>query len=75
MAATGMPVVSTRHADIPEVLPEGAGLLADERDSEGLAAHLRHLIEHPESWAPLTRAARDHLEAEYDVRSHTPRES
>ena len=73
MAATGMPVVSTRHADIPEVLPEGAGLLAEERDPEGLAAHLRHLIEHPESWAPLTRAARDHLESEYDVRTQAAR--
>ena len=73
MAATGMPVVSTRHADIPEVLPEGAGLLAEERDPEGLAAHLRHLIEHPESWAALTRAARNHLEAEYDVRTQAAR--
>ena len=73
MAATGMPVVSTRHADITEVLPEGAGLLAEERDPQGLAAHLRHLIEHPETWAALTRTARDHLEAEYDVRRQAAR--
>ena len=38
MAASGMPIVSTRHCDIPSVVLDGVtGLLAAERDSEGLA--------------------------------------
>ncbi len=40
MAASGMPIVSTRHCDIPNVLPTGA-LLAEERDASGLVDRLR----------------------------------
>jgi colanic acid/amylovoran biosynthesis glycosyltransferase len=68
MAALGMPVVSTRHADIPEVLPERLGsLLADERNVDGLVAHLEWLAAAPERWEGLTRAIRSHIESEYDV--------
>jgi colanic acid/amylovoran biosynthesis glycosyltransferase len=36
--AIGTPIVSTRHADIPNVLPEGAGVfLCDEHDVDALA--------------------------------------
>ena len=39
MAASGMPVISTRHADIPELVEhQRTGLLADERDVDGLVA-------------------------------------
>ena len=45
MLATGMPVVSTRHCDIPEVMGEGLHeVLAPERDAEALADILRRLI-------------------------------
>ena len=74
MAALGMPVISTRHADIPEVLPERLGcLLAHERDVDGLVAHLETLASHPEAWDPLVRAVRAHIETEYDVRRQAPR--
>jgi len=33
MAATGMPIISTKHCDIPEVIKDGVtGFLANERD-------------------------------------------
>lgn len=68
MAATGMPVVSTTHCDIPEVLHPGEhGLLAAEGDVPGLTVHLRWLVDHPESWSRLTGAARQHLEREFDA--------
>ncbi|MFQ5843764.1 MAG: glycosyltransferase [Planctomycetota bacterium] len=65
MAATGMPVVITRHADIAHALP--CALLGAERDPEGLARHLRFLADHPDRWGPLAEEARCRLEAHYDV--------
>jgi colanic acid/amylovoran biosynthesis glycosyltransferase len=68
MAATGMPVVSSRHCDIPEVVIDGrTGLLADERDAEGLATCLSQLMSHPGSWEAMTRNAREHIEAQYNA--------
>ncbi|NJL33455.1 MAG: colanic acid biosynthesis glycosyltransferase WcaL, partial [Chloroflexaceae bacterium] len=69
MAATGMPVVSTRHCDIPGVVLDGVtGLLADERDVDGLIARLCHLISNPQQWQAMAEAARRHIEAEFDAR-------
>jgi colanic acid/amylovoran biosynthesis glycosyltransferase len=70
MAATGMPVVSSRHADIPDVIEDRVGgLLADERDVEQLAACLRMLVDAPENWEAMGRAARQRIEREYDAES------
>ncbi|MFB3917196.1 MAG: glycosyltransferase [Terriglobales bacterium] len=66
MAASGMPVVSTRHCDIANVLPAGA-LLADERDVDGLAARLRWLIENPGQWEAGLCAARRHVEQNFNA--------
>ncbi len=39
--ASGLPVVSTRHAGIPDVIEEGTtGFLVDEGDVEGMARHM-----------------------------------
>lgn len=68
MAASGMLVVSTRHCDIPEVVREGVtGLLADERDVEGLADHLRRLVECPDMWRGMLDAGREHVAARHDA--------
>ncbi|NEO41397.1 MAG: colanic acid biosynthesis glycosyltransferase WcaL [Moorea sp. SIOASIH] len=68
MAATGMPIISTKHCDIPEVIIDGVtGLLAEERDVEGLVSHLQQLVAHPEQWYDLVQAGRKHIEAEYDA--------
>lgn len=67
MAASGMPVISTKHCDIPEVIQDGiGGLLAEERDVEGLIRHLRWLIDNPGKWEAMTMAARKHIETEYN---------
>lgn len=45
-AAAGLPVISTRHAGIPEVIIDGeTGLLVDEHDVEGMAGHMIRIIE------------------------------
>lgn len=68
MAATGMPIVASRHCDIPEIVKhEETGLLADERDVDGLTSALEWLIEHPDRWKELAEAARAHVEEDYDA--------
>jgi colanic acid/amylovoran biosynthesis glycosyltransferase len=68
MAASGMPVVSTRHCDIPEALgPAYADRLAPERDVPALVALLERWLAGPEQWEEVTRACRRHLEREYEL--------
>lgn len=58
-SATGLPVVSTRHAGIPEVVVEGeTGFLVDEHDIGAMAAHMERLIADPALAARLGRAGR-----------------
>lgn len=72
--ATGMPVASTTHADIPEVVRHGeTGLLAPERDVEMLAQHLIWLIDHPEQWPQIGERGRAHIMAEYNIRTQAQR--
>ena len=67
--ATGLPVLSTTHADIPEVTRPGlSARLVAERDVDALEAQLAWLVEHPEAWAGMGRAGRAHVEAEFDSR-------
>lgn len=74
MAASGMPIVSTRHCDIPEILHHGAtGLLAEERNVEELSDHLRRLVKHPEQWGTMLAAGRRHVEREYDAKKQSSR--
>jgi colanic acid/amylovoran biosynthesis glycosyltransferase len=69
MVATGMPVVSTTHCDISEVMrPEVARFLAPERDVDALVAIATSLIR---DWnkvdVPLVKL-RAYIEHEYDCR-------
>ena len=68
MSAYGMPIVSTFHCDIPEVVLDGkSGFLVPEKDSGALAERLEHLINHPELWEPMGRAGRKHIEEEFNI--------
>lgn len=72
--ATGMPVVSTRHCDIPEVVVDGTtGLLSPERDVDSLAANLERMVAEPTRWESMGRAARAHIEEHYNVRTQVAR--
>jgi colanic acid/amylovoran biosynthesis glycosyltransferase len=69
MSASGMPVVSTKHCDIPQVIQDGvSGLLAEERDIDGLVRHLETLIEQPELWKKMGKAGREYIESKFDVK-------
>jgi len=68
MAASGMPVVSSNHCDIPEIIQHGhSGLLADERDIDGIASCLEKLMSNPESWRQMVQNARTFLDKEYNA--------
>ena len=67
VAASGLPIVATRHADIPYVLDQGAcGLLAPERDAATLAQCLEAVARSQRLAAELSRKARRRVEAEFD---------
>jgi colanic acid/amylovoran biosynthesis glycosyltransferase len=69
MAATGMPVISTWHCDIPEVIEHNVtGMLAPERNVNELVRVLFSLVERPDRWSSITAASRRHLEHNYDAR-------
>ena len=48
-SAAGIPVVSTKHAGIPDVIVNGVtGLLCEEHDVEGMSQHMITLLDNPE---------------------------
>ena len=66
--ASGLPVISTLHCDIPEyVINAQTGFLVPERDSSALAASLIYLIENQDLWAKIGQAGRSHVERNYNV--------
>lgn len=68
MVASGMPVVSTRHCDIPGVIRDGvSGYLAEEHDVECLSGQIRRMIESVDDWPRMLRAGRDWVERRFDA--------
>jgi colanic acid/amylovoran biosynthesis glycosyltransferase len=68
MAASGMPIVSTTHCDIPYATGgSDNAMLAPERDTDALADLLLKLIEDPNSWRPMLDRARAHVETNYEA--------
>jgi colanic acid/amylovoran biosynthesis glycosyltransferase len=66
MLATGMPVVSTTHCDIPEVMgPELHHLLAPERNASELASRVNWLIESQGRWGEVANAGRQRVLEQY----------
>ncbi len=66
--ALGLPVISTLHSGIPELVQDGiSGFLVPERDVGALAEKLSYLIDHPEIWSGMGRAGRDCVEKHYDI--------
>ncbi len=71
--ATGLPVVATRHAGIPECVDDGrSGFLVAENNPDELAKRLIRLLNAPELWAPLGRHGRRIIEERYDLHRLAP---
>lgn len=68
-SASGMPILSTTHCDIPEVVINGkSGYLVPERDVKTLAEKLEFLVCNSEKWEEIGREGRCHIEKKYDVK-------
>jgi glycosyltransferase involved in cell wall biosynthesis len=67
-AATGLPVIGTRHGGIGEPVLDGeTGLLVEERDVPGLTAALRRLVTDRAARLDLGRAGHRRMTAEFDL--------
>jgi glycosyltransferase involved in cell wall biosynthesis len=66
--ASGKPIVSTTHADIPYVVEKDvAGKLASPGDVKGIAAALRWFVDHPEKLSLMGKAGRENIERYHDI--------
>ena len=66
--ASGLPVISTFHSGIPELVSDGvSGLLVPERDAASLADALAYLIHHPEICKEMGQAGRRQVKQKFDT--------
>lgn len=66
--AQGLPVISTYHSGIPELVQDGvSGYLVHERDVNALSERLEHLIKNQELWANMGCAGRNYIENYYNI--------
>ena len=72
--ASGLPVLSTRHAGIPECVEHGkTGLLVPEKDVDALADAMMELIDAPDRWKVMGRAGRRRIETEFNAKRQAER--
>ncbi|BAZ10702.1 glycosyltransferase [Calothrix sp. NIES-4071] len=66
--AMGLPVISTIHGGIPELVQDNiSGFLVPERDSDAIAQKLTYLISHPQLWEQMGTSGRARVEEKYDM--------
>lgn len=66
--SAGLPVISTTHAGIPEIVDDGdTGILVPERDATALTNALRELIDHSDQWPEMGRTGRSNIETHHSV--------
>lgn len=67
MAASGIPIVSTTHSDIPEIIRHNeTGFLAEERSVDQVLGYLRWYAQNPDEWQRITKVGRRYVEQEFD---------
>jgi len=65
---TGLPVISTYHGGIIELVDNDvSGLLVPERDTVSLAKSIAHLIEHSKQWYAMGKAGREKVLEKFDM--------
>lgn len=69
--AAALPVVSTRHAGIPDVVIENkTGLLVDEKDVAAMANAMTVMYENRKKTAEIGQAARKHIQNNFSIEKH-----
>lgn len=67
--AFGMPVISTFHADIPNVVVPGkSALLSKEKDVDSLADNMTYLLKNPQVWKGMGQIGREFIQAFHDIK-------
>lgn len=67
-SATGLPIVSTRHAGIKDaVVHNKTGFLVEEGDWDTMAGYMIELIQNPELAAQMGKAAHAHMVNHYEM--------
>lgn len=67
-SASGMPILSTTHCDIPEVVVDGeSGYLVPERNVDALTEKLEFLISNSDLWEYIGQKGRQHIEKNYNI--------
>jgi glycosyltransferase involved in cell wall biosynthesis len=71
---SGLPVVSTRHAGIKDVVLEGlTGYLVDEGDYEGMAEHMITLAKNNTLAAQMGNQGATRIQEQYTLTQHLDR--
>jgi colanic acid/amylovoran biosynthesis glycosyltransferase len=69
--AAGLPVISTYHAGIPDIIINGvSGLLVEEHDVMGMASHMIKLLEDPLFAEALGKVGRSIIKNNYTIKHH-----
>lgn len=72
--ACGIPAISTYTGGIPEIIDNGkTGFLVHERDAPGLAQRLLAMMEQPDLVQRMSVAAREKVERQFNIDTHTDR--
>jgi glycosyltransferase involved in cell wall biosynthesis len=62
MQALGLPIVSTTHADIPNIIPRGNHFLAPEGDVNLLVRQFMRLLDEKDTWNKMSKRGRIFVE-------------
>lgn len=67
--ASGMPIISTMHADIPNIVVSGkSALLSKEHDVQGLVENIIYLLENQGRWEEMGRIGRQFVEQNHNIK-------
>ncbi|MCP5053501.1 MAG: colanic acid biosynthesis glycosyltransferase WcaL [bacterium] len=70
--AMGLPIISTHHADIPNiVVPDRSALLSPERDADALARNILFLLDNKHLWSQMGKTGRAFVEEFHDIKKET----
>ena len=69
--AAGLPIVSTKHAGIPDVVLDGkTGILVEERDVDGMSRAIAQLAGKRDAAATFGRRAQERVSKEFSMEKH-----
>ena len=67
-SASGLPIISTRHAGIKEAVLHGkTGFLVEEGDWKSMGDYMTQLVQDPILCGQMGRNAREHMEENYEM--------